>query len=53
MIKFGGAKIISNQSILFKNKTKNWFAKFTNTRNVELNARNVVSGFSQFFSTTF
>jgi hypothetical protein len=29
MTKIGGAKIISNLSILLKNKTKNWFAKFT------------------------
>ena len=44
-----GAKIISNQFILLKNKTKNCLHNLQNTRNVELNAGNVVLGFSCFF----
>ena len=46
MPKIVGAKLISNQSILLKNKTKTVLQNLQNTRNVELNAGNMASGLS-------
>ena len=48
MPQISGANLFSKQSILLKIKTKNYFQNLQNSRNVVLNAGNVVSGFSQF-----
>ena len=49
MPKIVSSKNNSNQSILLKNKNKNVLQNLQKTRNVELDAGNVVTGFSKFF----